>query len=529
MLVFLMTAAMAALCAPAIALGDEPAAGNGVAQAGGVEYATLQEAIDAAQPGEKVTVLQDVEENVVVGAGTDVVLDLNGKIVAGAADADGTYRRDTVVVEGALTVRDATAPSFGPVVDEDYGDIYPYASGKILGKAPTAEPCAKALRVRNGGSAVIESGIVESEGGDAALVNAGSSLEVGRAYVHGSQRGVGVEGEGATFKAGGCVIISEDGAAVGGSGTEGAEYGGTSIAIDGGALISHSKTDGYLACGIYHPQRGTLDVSSCTVYSHGGVGILMRGGTLNMTGGTVVTTGDAGGKVGDGATVVDACYNVVVDGACGYYDSANARASLSGGLFVSEGGATPPPLCQMGAEGRLVVTGGTFDADVSAFFDGSIYSQNPQGALEDSGAVVPRVYGIAYDLAGGTLPDGADNPAAYTYFDGPITLANPTRTGYVFAGWTGTGLAGAAAQAVIPANSTGDRSYTATWDPEPGTRVDPDASTGEDPHAQDRPEAKRLAKTGDGSGTAVGTLACIAALAGAGAAVAAVRGRRRER
>ena len=43
-----------------------------------------------------------------------------------------------------------------------------------------------------------------------------------------------------------------------------------------------------------------------------------------------------------------------------------------------------------------------------------------------------------------------------------ITLTNPTKEGYTFTGWSGTGLTGDNNMTVtIPANSTGDRSYTA--------------------------------------------------------------------
>ncbi len=70
-------------------------------------------------------------------------------------------------------------------------------------------------------------------------------------------------------------------------------------------------------------------------------------------------------------------------------------------------------------------------------------------------------YPITYDLAGGTAT--GSNPTAYTIASDAITLSNPTRTGYTFAGWTGTGLENAADPVTIPTGSTGARSYTATW------------------------------------------------------------------
>ena|GEM_PF-2707472 len=70
-------------------------------------------------------------------------------------------------------------------------------------------------------------------------------------------------------------------------------------------------------------------------------------------------------------------------------------------------------------------------------------------------------YTIAYDLAGGSV--ASDNPTSYTIESEAITLNNPTKTGYTFAGWTGTGLAEATTTVTIAAGSTGNRSYTATW------------------------------------------------------------------
>lgn len=70
-------------------------------------------------------------------------------------------------------------------------------------------------------------------------------------------------------------------------------------------------------------------------------------------------------------------------------------------------------------------------------------------------------YTISYDLDGGS----ADNPATYTVESNDITLTNPTRTGYVFTGWTGTGLDAVTMSVTITHGSSGNRSYAATWEP----------------------------------------------------------------
>lgn len=77
----------------------------------------------------------------------------------------------------------------------------------------------------------------------------------------------------------------------------------------------------------------------------------------------------------------------------------------------------------------------------------------------------PTAYAITYDLAGGKLADGESNPTTYTLESDAITLKNPTREGYTFAGWTGTDLTEATMTVTIAKGSMGARTYTATWTP----------------------------------------------------------------
>nr|MCR5636196.1 InlB B-repeat-containing protein [Clostridiales bacterium] len=75
----------------------------------------------------------------------------------------------------------------------------------------------------------------------------------------------------------------------------------------------------------------------------------------------------------------------------------------------------------------------------------------------------PIVYNITYTLNGGTVATA--NPTTYTVETPTFTLNNPTRTGYTFKGWTGTGLTSATTTVTVTKGSTGNRSYTANWTP----------------------------------------------------------------
>ena len=71
------------------------------------------------------------------------------------------------------------------------------------------------------------------------------------------------------------------------------------------------------------------------------------------------------------------------------------------------------------------------------------------------------LYTISYNLNNGTA---TGNPDSYTVESDAITLNTPTRPGYTFTGWSGTGLDGENNMTVtIPTGSTGNRTYTAHW------------------------------------------------------------------
>lgn len=77
-----------------------------------------------------------------------------------------------------------------------------------------------------------------------------------------------------------------------------------------------------------------------------------------------------------------------------------------------------------------------------------------------------ETYNLTYRLNGGTV--ATNNPDTYTVETSNFTLNNPTKTGYTFKGWSGTGLTGDTNITVtVSQGSTGDRSYTAQWEAQP--------------------------------------------------------------
>ena len=101
----------------------------------------------------------------------------------------------------------------------------------------------------------------------------------------------------------------------------------------------------------------------------------------------------------------------------------------------------------------------TVDGGEKVYAFGGIYTTN--AALTLYPVWQMDTYAITYDLNGGTAEG---NPDTYTVETDAFTLKNPTRPGYTFTGWSGTGLTGEDNLTVtIQKGSTGERSYTAHW------------------------------------------------------------------
>lgn len=175
------------------------------------------------------------------------------------------------------------------------------------------------------------------------------------------------------------VIESLDNAAVAGNGTNepGKKLGRTSITISGKCwLIGRIQSQGYAACGIYHPQRGTLTIKYSAgipnIVAINGAGIVMRGGTLDYRAGNIIATGDANfvGKVGDSRVVVGTS-GIVYDRDCDYYDAANVKITIpSSGEKKVVGAKAAIQVINDKAQdisGVFDIQGGSFSSDVSAY------------------------------------------------------------------------------------------------------------------------------------------------------------------
>lgn len=101
--------------APVAETGGESATAA-VAEVGGKNYSSLQEAINAAQDGETVTLRTDATEDVTI-AGKNITLDLNGHTLNGGT---GTAKA-AILNKGNVTITDTSAGKTGTIKRDDQG------------------------------------------------------------------------------------------------------------------------------------------------------------------------------------------------------------------------------------------------------------------------------------------------------------------------------------------------------------------------------------------------------------------------
>ena len=323
----------------------------------------LQSAIDKAASGDVIKLGQNFNESITIPADKNITLDLNGQTLTAVSG------KNAIKVEGGLVVKDSTATK-APSVSSDYKTVS-YTSGKITATTTT-------VGVISGGTFELQSGTVESTGNIGVAANGeldpsksavNSKVTISGGYVIAQEFAASPQGNGAELNVNGGVLVAKDNAVIAGNGTKTAtvDRGGTTINITDGIMIGHIQSPGYIACGVYHPQSGNLRISGGTIYADGGVGILMRSGDLSMTGGKVIATGTAQGKVGDSKIIAN-CYGIQVDTESNYPGVSGINASLSENAeVVAAAGVDTIDALGKDAANHIVVAGGCYSSDVSGF------------------------------------------------------------------------------------------------------------------------------------------------------------------
>ncbi len=91
------------------------------------------------------------------------------------------------------------------------------------------------------------------------------------------------------------------------------------------------------------------------------------------------------------------------------------------------------------------------------------YTMAVPGTVSLTAQTQIETYTIDYKLNGGALEAGKTNPATYTLETAAFKLEEPTRTGYTFAGWTGSNGTTPQTDVGIAQGSTGNLYFEANW------------------------------------------------------------------
>lgn len=361
-----------------------------VAKINSTEYATLQEAVNSVAQGKKgyIYILADASFDNLSIEGKQIIINLQNHTVTGnKIDVYGTEGTDTY-----LKILDSKANGLSVDKNNNYSVSYT-ASGTLQ--------LTRSITAYDGACIKVESGTVVSTTSFALLAygdktgqrDVASSIEVTGGYVKAQEGCVSPRGRGASVTVGPTksserksmpVLESLDNAAVMGNGTYKAneKLGGTSITISGNCwLIGRIQTSGYAACGIYHPQQGSLSIKyyygTPNIVAVNGAGIVMRGGTLDYRAGNITATGDASfvGKVGNADAQIGNC-GIVYDYDCGYYDTANAKIKITNGYKNTNVVGSKSAIQVFNSKAQdakqniadvFDIQGGVFSSDVSAY------------------------------------------------------------------------------------------------------------------------------------------------------------------
>ena len=302
-------------------------------------YATLAEAVAAAEAGQTVKLLADVtlDASLAIPAGKSLTLNLNGYTLTGPSG-----KNYAIANSGNITLTGGTITGYGVARNVASGATITVTDGTY--------------------TATVANGFINLTDtvGCAVTINGGTFTAQEAVVATGRSKNSSITVNGGT-------LTSIDNAVLMDNGSSG--YTGNTITVTGGTLNGGITTAGYVACGIYCANDTTVNVTGGTFNITGGCGILARAGKVNVSGTAVInTTGTATGKVGDSRVVVP-CAPIVYDSAANYpgYDETTTTFAVSGGTFTANG-EDVDCIVQVADEGdatSIAVSGGTFNTAVA--------------------------------------------------------------------------------------------------------------------------------------------------------------------
>lgn len=298
-----------------------------VAQIGEEKFESLAEAFKV---GGDIVLLKDVEitSTITLAAGKTATLDLNGKTIDGMGNV-----RIALMSYGDLTLKDSSAEQTG-VIKAGIG---------TAGNAVNI--CAGSFTMESGSIYSLNNGILIDEKAATVTIKGGkitaepatnnsavfyiSSTSDTVLNIEGGEL-VGYNGillwNNTEINITGGTITAEGRLGIQGNGSKD----NTKINISGGTLTGKEAA-------IYHPQGGDLNISGDAVLT-GNTGIIVKGGNVTISGGTIRAIGAAGVYEPEGSgfnSTGDALYVEVYDNSTSSENYGTPVVTVTGGTFIS--------------------------------------------------------------------------------------------------------------------------------------------------------------------------------------------------
>ena len=402
---------------------EEITPADAVASVDGVIYFNLSEAIAA---GGTVTLLRDVTltSTLKILTGAKVVLDLNGHVLDGTGNV-----RIAIASYGDLTVKDSSAEQTGVIkagigtagnAVNICGGTFTLDSGAIysLNNAILIDEEAATVNIK-GGSITAEPTTKNS-----AVMYVSSTSDTVINITGGEM--VGYNGillwNNTTVNMTGGSVDAKGSAGIQGNGT----CDNTEINISGNAKIS-----GYYTA-IYHPQDGKLNISGDATLT-GWTGVVVKGGDINISGGTISGTGEADTYRPVSSGFVDTGDGLYIEHYDNSTDSENygtPSVTITGGTFTSANAKAVASYANPNNDVKALtgfIYGGTFS-------DAGVVSYLAEGCsiTYSNGAYVVKVEPVA--IVGGKtytdLQDAIDNANGnIVYLLKNVTIGEPLTIG----------------------------------------------------------------------------------------------------
>ena len=355
-----------------------------VAQIGETKYTSLQEAIDAAEEGQTVKVIRDINltQTVTVAAGKDVILDLNGKDINVAND------QVNFNINGKLTLNDETGE--GVFTSRNH---FVNEGAEFIVNAGTVQNVATATGGfpinLNGGSVTINGGTVQAvNNANYAIGGNGGTLVINDGTVKGNWGAVNLQSGNATIKDGTLEV----------TGTTGGHAlyvaGDTQVTIEGGEFKPYNGGGAASYALVLNGGNPTVNVSGGMFHKGWGC-VIVYAGNLSLTGGTF------------GSNMVITNNNPLESADINTYcaEGYAALPDLNGNFIVGT-----KPTATVNNLGRMTIPAGEY-----SIWDGS-FDQN----TEDDGDM-PLSFVMQF-LADQDADDMATSPFADWYGDFVITF-----------------------------------------------------------------------------------------------------------